>query len=361
MFTNESNSSEPGNGSSTDDCYEEFESTEYKVAAALRAGVGFVSFLCCVGVVAVIILYKKYRFFTQRLILYLAVAAMIHSISYTLARVNYYTERPISDPYCYFGGLLNHYTAAVELLCVWCITVNLFVNVIFNRPTEKLELVYFVVSYFAPALWFWLPVWKKAYGTAGPWCGIRLFDDDCNEFTFGKWVIFGIWYIPLYISILVIFVASITIIAKVKHDSKKWEGALYSPQATQRKRKMSAEVKPLMWYPIVYLALTVFSLVSQVYNVAHPEHPVVELWYLRVLTSPLRGAFIALVFALDPETKKELKPSRLKAMCLSHCHRNGRVEEYGIEYEEFGDSLDAEKLSSTRSRKFFADLASKPN
>lgn len=349
-----------GNGSD-DDCYDEFESTEYKVAAALRAGVGLLSFLACLGVVLIIVLYKKYRFFTQRLILYLAIAAMIHSISYTLARVNYYSERPLDDPYCYFGGLLNHYTAAVELLCVWCITVNLFANVILSRRTEKLELVYFLVSYFAPALWFWLPVWKEAYGTAGPWCGIRTLDDDCNESTFGKWVIFGIWYMPLYISILLIFTASVVIFVKVHRDTKKWEGALYSQQATRRKERTKEEIKPLMWYPVVYLALTVFSLISQVYNVVHPNHPVAVLWYLRLLTSPLRGAFIALVYSLDPETRKELRPSKLKAAFMSCCCcRSNRVEEYDIAYTEFGDSINADEFNSSASKKFFADLATIP-
>ncbi len=354
-----------GNGSSaaSADCYEEFESTRYKVAAALRAGVGLFSFFCCLAVILVIALYKKYRFFAQRLILYLAIAAMIHSMSYALARVNYYTERPIDDEYCYFGGLLNHYTAAVELLCVWCVTINLFANVVFKRRTEKLELGYFVVSYFAPALWFWLPVWQKAYGTAGPWCGIRTFDGDCNEFTFGKWVIFGIWYIPLYISLVLIFIASTIIFIKVRRNSKEWEGALYSPQVVRRKEQIKAEVKPLLWYPVVYLALTIFSLVSQIYNVAHPKDPVVALWYLRVLTSPLRGAFIALVYSLDPETRRGIQLSKMKAAVKSCCHRDV-IDEYDVSYVEFGDSLDADKFTSSTTKKFIADLASttpKPN
>ena len=95
---------EPTNETS---CYETLDSTQYKIAAAIRASIGLFSFFCCLGVVLVIVLYKKYKFFIQRLILYLAVAALVHSISYTLARVNYYTPRPIEDPYCYFGGLLK--------------------------------------------------------------------------------------------------------------------------------------------------------------------------------------------------------------------------------------------------------------
>jgi len=166
-------------------CYEALDSIQYKIAAALRASVGLFSFFCCLGVVLVLVLYKKYKFFTQRLVLYLTIAALVHSISYTLARVNYYTPRPIEDPYCYFGGLLNHYTAAVELLNIWCITFNLFVNTIFNKRTEKLEVIYFLISYFLPVTWFWLPLWKGAYGTAGPWCGIRTVDANCNPFPFG--------------------------------------------------------------------------------------------------------------------------------------------------------------------------------
>lgn len=318
-------------------CYGEYDTTQFKVVAAVRAAVGIFSFCCCLVVIITITVYKRYRFFTQRLVLYLTVVAMVHAFSYALARVNYYSTRPIEDPYCYFGGLLNHYTAAVELLNIWVITVNLFVNVVFRRRTEKLELSYFLVSYFLPLLWFWVPLWKKAYGTAGAWCGIRTVDKDCNAFPFGRWVQFGIWYIPLYTSLIIIFIASVVISMKAVRDSQRWEGR-YDPHAKQRRKQVKSEAKYLIWYPVVYLLLNTFSLISQIYSAVHPDDPVVALWYLRVFTSPLRGAFIALVYTISSETRRQFRPSHFKAACLSCC-RDDAVQEYDALYEEFTDSV----------------------
>lgn len=98
--------------SSNSNCTLQYDSTNYKVLAGLRAAVGMLSFFCSFAVIFVIILFKKYKFFSQRLILNIVVSAMIHSFSYTTARVNYYSVREIDDPYCYFGGILNHYSAA---------------------------------------------------------------------------------------------------------------------------------------------------------------------------------------------------------------------------------------------------------
>ena len=318
-------------------CNETLDSTQYKIAAAIRASVGLFSFFCCLGVVLVIVLYKKYKLFIQRLILYLAVAALVHSISYTLARVNYYTPRPIEDPYCYFGGLLNHYSAAVELLNIWCITVNLFVNTILNKRTEKLEVVYVLIAYFLPVTWFWLPLWKRAYGTAGPWCGIRTVDANCNPFPFGIWVQFGIWYIPLYVSLTVIFFATIFIAIKAVRDSRKWAGR-FDPAAKWRNETIMKEIKPLIWYPVVYLALNTFSLISQIYSAANQGNPSIALSYLRLLSSPLRGAFIALVYALDPETRRQLTCQQLRATCR-HCCKKAGVEEYEAMCTTYTDSF----------------------
>ena len=199
-------------------------------------------------------------------------------------------------------------------------------------------------------LWFWLPVWKQAYGTAGPWCGIRTVDNDCNTFPFGRWVQFGIWYIPLYTSLTLIFFATVIVGVKMRQECHKWDGNLYQNQQSEvRKNQLKSEVKPLLWYPVVYLALNIFSLISQIYNAARPNDPIVVLWYLRVLTSPFRGAFIALVYALDAETRTRLKPSELKAACVSCCHMDP-VRDYDTLYVEFTDSF-KEKSSKLLSGK----------
>lgn len=314
------------NDSNETDCQVAYDSTEYKILAVVRASVGFLSFIACLGVVVIILVFKKHRVFIQRLVLYLAITAMIHSISYCTARVNYYTPRPILDDYCYFGGLFNHYTAAVELVSIWCIMISIFVNALFQRSTQKLEIAFVLATFLGPGLWFWVPVWLKSYGTSGGWCGIRFLNADCSRYNDGTFIQFGIWYIPLYISLVAFFLGMVIVAVKSVHDVLKWHGH-YDPVAKQMKQILTNEIKPLIWYPIIYLLFNSFSLISQIYQAVHPNDPSIFLTYLRVISSPLRGAVIALAYTLDKHTRRRLTPTHCRALC--HEFRYGdKIEEY---------------------------------
>ncbi len=301
-----------GAPSSAENCTLRYDSASYKVLAGLRASVGFISFLCCLLVVFIIILFKKYRFFTQRLVLNVSVAAMIHSLSYTTSRVNYYTVRPINDPYCYFGGLFNHYTAAVELISIWIATINIITLVVFRKNVSKFEGVWYPITYLLPLLWFWVPIWLGAYGTSGAWCGLKSVDEDCSPFKVSLYIQYGIWYIPLYVSMFIIITSLFGVACKVVRIMRRWKGK-YDPAMEARKKSLQKEIHLLIWYPIIYLVLNSFSLVSQIYRAIYPHSSSIVLSYLRVLSSPLRGAFIALVFSLDKDTRRRLTPANFKA------------------------------------------------
>lgn len=300
---------------SSSNCTLRYDSTNYKILAGLRASVGFVSFLCCAAVVVIIVLFNKYNFFSQRLILNIAVAAMVHSLSYTTARVNYYTVREIDDPYCYFGGIFNHYTAAVELISIWFTTINIFSVGMFRRNISKFEPVYYVTTYTLPLLWFWVPIWLRAYGTTGGWCGIKFLDADCKPFTPSVSIQFGIWFVPLYVSTAVIIVMLVAVAIKFLRIIRRWHGR-FDPVAAAARQALKNEIRPLIVYPILYMLLNTFSLVSQIYRALYPQSPSTVLPYLRVLTSPLRGAFIAVVFALDKDTRTKLNLAHCKTACL---------------------------------------------
>lgn len=309
---------------SSSNCSLRYDSTNFKIIAGLRAAVGFVSFLCCAGVIVIIVLFKKYSFFSQRLILNIAVAAMVHSLSYTTARVNYYTVREIDDPYCYFGGLFNHYTAAVELISIWFTTINIFSVGMFRRNISKFEPAYYVTTYALPLLWFWVPIWLGAYGTSGGWCGIKRLDADCRPFGPNTYIQFGIWFVPLYISTAVIIIMLIAVAVKFLRNIRQWHGR-FDPLAEAAKQALKNEIRPLIIYPILYLLLNTFSFVSQIYRALYPKSPSTVLPYLRVLTSPLRGAFIALVFALDKDTRARLNPAQCKTACILWLGRGQRA------------------------------------
>lgn len=313
-----------------------FDSADFKVQAALRSIIGLFSSVCCALVVFISVLFKKYRFYTQRLILYLAIAAMLHGFSYSLTRVNYYSPRPIVDPYCNFGALLNHYTAANEILSVCFMTFNLVIKALFNRSTVKAEPLIVGVIFLLPAAWKWVPVWLGAYGTSLGWCDVRTFNTDCTRYYYEAWLQFGLRYIPLYTLMVTTLVSIVLVAVKMRMSSTKWVGR-WSPTETATRESLRKEIQSLMFYPIIFILFNIFSLINQIYSAIGPLPPS-PLIYLSIFTATLRGAFIALAFALDGETRQRLKLAQCKAACIEWVGRKQTVNEYTISGATFVES-----------------------
>ena len=324
------------NNSTLASCVLLFDSEDFKAQAALRMIIGLFSSVCCALVVFIIVLFKKYRFYTQRLILYLAIAAMLHAFSYTLTRVNYYSPRPIEDPYCNFGGLLNHYTAANEVLSVCFMTLNLVMKALCDRSTVKAEPLIVLVIFLLPASWKWVPVWLGAYGTAGGWCGIRTLNADCSRYKYEVWLQFGLRYVPLYTLMLTTLVCIILVAVKTTMKSTKWVGR-WNPADSATRESLKKEIRLLIWYPVIFILFDLFSLINQIYRAIDPLPPS-ALIYLRIFTSTLRGAFIALAFALDSETRHRLKLAQCRAACVEWVGRKETIEEYTLSGATFVES-----------------------
>ena len=300
------------NLNSATNCSQFYDSTTYKILAGLRAGVGLFSALCCLAVIAIVILLKKYKLFSQRLILNIAVAAFVHSLSYTTARVNYYTVRKIQDPYCNFGGLFNDYAATVELISICFVAINIFSVGFCRKNISRVEILCYVVTYGLPSLWLWVPVWLGAYGTSDAVCAIRSLNETCHLYRKGTYIQFGIWYIPLYTSSAIIIAMLIAVLVKI-YCTTSCRRKHRNPLAKATKVLLYREIRPLVVYPIIYLLLNTFALISQVYDAlcTHCEYhlqPVSTAFdFLHAVSSPLRGAFIAMAFACSRDTWRRVR------------------------------------------------------
>ena len=110
-------------------------STELNHTLALRITNGIassISLLCCIFVIALMIIYKKYVFTIQRLILYLTVSILLNSMSHIFESASY---TPASDSYCMALGFLEHYSGYCMLLFVPCFLLEIGVRVICLRET----------------------------------------------------------------------------------------------------------------------------------------------------------------------------------------------------------------------------------
>ena len=300
---------------------------EYAVIVpAISTASALVSALACAGVIALILLFKKHQFFTQRLVLYLNIIALTNAVSVTLHRVDYNGSNSATQGFCMFSGFLDQTTSWGLLIAVCCITVNLLLNVVFQKRTERLEKLYFVLIFVFPLTFNWIPFIKQAYGLAGAWCWIRSEEEDCSIFVFGVVLRFVLWYVPLYVILIILIVIYIVILYKIAKDRHKWEGK-YDPNSQQRKEQMQKEVRPLIAYPLIYLLINMVPLINRIHNIASPEDPELTLWILSALLFPLTGGFMALAFTFDPQTLQRLKVSHIYA-ALQDCCNKRTVREY---------------------------------
>lgn len=331
-------SGESGSGSDTS-CFDQYNRVVYVAVAAARAGVGAFSAVCCLVVILLIFLYKKHQDFTQRLVLNLAIAALVHSISYPLSRVNFYSNLQLFDPYCYFGGFLNLYSSWIEVLALMWIVYHLFVGGVLDRATHRFELLFWLATYILPLLWCWIPFIHHSYSTSGAWCAIRSQNADCSRFTFGEVLQFALWYLPLHLLLLFTFIVSVSVAVKVHRDTRHWSG-VHDKVTRAKREKIKTEIRPLIWFPVIYLILNTFSFVDRIYNVVSPDDPLVVLTYLHVFSSPLRGAFVALVYTLgDRTTLQRLRWRQLKANCYECCYSYRAVQEYPAITDDHSDSF----------------------
>ena len=288
-----------------------FNTLQFKIVAVIGASSALVSFFACLIVIVLIFLLKKHLFFTQRLILYLTISALFWSVALVLRRVDYVTENSATRGFCIFSGFLDQTGSWSLLLAITCITVNLFINSVLNKRTDKFEKLYIFTIFIFPLTFTWIPFINLAYGRSGAWCWIRNVDEDCNNFLFGTILQFALWWVPLYIILLVLIVLYIIIICTVQKSRRKWSGQ-YDAETDRLQKQLRKEIWPIFWYPVLYLLLNIFPLINRIYNL-FVNQPSLALWILHALSVTLQGGFIAVAFTLDPGTLRRLSFTKLRA------------------------------------------------
>jgi len=284
----------------------------------MKLTVASFSLIASLFIIFVIWLFKKYKYFIQRLILALSVAAFLDSVSYLLTGVP-----PDDSSLCDFQAWLLSFMGFSVLLWVCCITFNLYWNAIKGVKTDKFEKYYHLVSWGIPFVVACLPLINDHYGPAGAWCWISKQSDNSVAWRFAT------YYIPVYVCIIGLFVVYSYIFITIRRQIKRWDG-MYSAEAERSKALMKEDIKPLMWYPVVYLLTTICPLIHRIHN-AVSSKPNFTLLLLQVIFSPLVGVLNAVVFGMDRETLNRLNLTQMKVAFMQHSGaKKPLVREYPV-------------------------------
>ncbi|XP_074657703.1 cyclic AMP receptor-like protein A isoform X1 [Tubulanus polymorphus] len=304
------------------------------VIIGVKQAMAALSLVGCLFMIVVIWIFRKYASFTQRLILYLTISALLHSTAYLMGELH--PDGPLCDFQAFWLTMLDWNV----LLWVCCITVNLYMNAIQAKLIDRYEWAFHVVAWLFSLFMACLPFIGDHYGPAGAWCWVV---DDA------RWR-FGIWYGPLFGIIFMLFSVYIYITVMVKRRVKTWEG-LYDPDTERKKQMLKEDVKPLIAYPCVYLVCSSFSLINRIQNAVNPGNPVFALVLLQAIFSPVQGMLNAIVFGLDKNTRSKLTPSQIR-VALASRNEPSIIREYPVAFRSLDAGSDENAISRGNNQEF---------
>lgn len=317
----------------TSNCIDFYDDPSYIAVAAVSAGLALLSIPVILMAISIMLLFKKWKYFyNQRLILYLAISAILVNTGIILHRIDYRgQDSEFFRRFCEFGGFLDQYSNWTLLNNVSAVVLYVFFRVYLNKSTEKYDVLYILYIYALPFLISLIPFIGRSYGQAGAWCWIRTQDrNTCRTHELGIGFQFGVWFGPLLINMFVHLILSVMIFVKLYHMKKEWLTA--EKQVTKEDlKRIRRDLAILMLYPLIYFIGNILPVINRIYNLVN-EEPNLGLWYLTSLVNGSVGLVVVLVFTLDPKTRKRLNVTNIRAAAKEFCQKSSEVvHEYEIE------------------------------
>ena len=307
---------------------------------------GVVSFSLCLAIFFITALFRKYRQTTQRVILYLTLAVCFLSFANILhgSRAGSLAN---NHTYCITIGFIDQVTNWMVLLAVCCLTFDLFVKVVFLKfDTSRYEAAYCVIIFVVPFLFNWIPFVGQAYGLEVEQCWIKLTNEDCSMNSYYISLRFILYWIPFLLIMSAVFLAYLIISIKARRQLNGYVGN-YDPAENARRQLLYQEVRIYRVYPILWLIGYIAAVTSRIVEVADTERLFFGLKIIHVLAISFQGVAVAIVFALDYDTRKQLTQFNLvKVACYDFfcCCKQHKVTEYETE-PVLTDSLRSEDAS----------------
>ncbi|XP_070293681.1 cyclic AMP receptor-like protein A [Salvelinus sp. IW2-2015] len=287
------------------------DSDDYRcvVILTVKRATGTFSLIGCFFMLFVIWLLRRYHSLAQKMICSLTVAAFFDSVAYVMG------ETHPEGSLCNFQAWWLTYFDTVWNATIWAVCLWSFLLVC-NHCSFFSPRLYHLMAWGVPLVMASLPLFSGYYGPAGAWCWIT---DDHVAWRF------GIWYVPLFTLIFLMICCYARIIYVANERMQSWFGT-FNPERERRKVSLAEEIKPLKWYPSVYLLVSLFPLINRLHNAFYPQDPVFSLTLLHVLSAPLHGLANAFVFGLDRDTWSQLSPTGIQVQpspehfCFSPSH-----------------------------------------
>ena len=339
-----------------------FNSSQRKELSAIFGAGGMAAVAVGSVALALLVFFKLYKTFSERLVLYLLLSALFFSMvlsamSFTGAVVDL---REHLQTLCKALGFLFQYSMWLLLLFTIFIVFHLAALIFFYKPLHKWEAIFVLFSLIFPLLFLWIPFIHDLYGFSGVDCLIRIRNssaaaDECSFDEEGLIETFVLWYGPFYFFLIVNAFLTAAMIAVLcyrafrkqpNNDSLQQltnniesEGQTCvrfqhpdSPntEAFQYKKALKSTL-PLLAYPIIYTFFDCFALVDRIYQVTSPGK-VLSLRIVHALFGPSRGFLVGVIFIVYIIAKKKLTKASVKDAYHSWKHSFVKLRQRSLSY-----------------------------
>jgi hypothetical protein len=296
--------------------------------AVTSAAISGVSLLACLSALFIVVLFKKWQSFGQRLIAYLLISTALLSMAVLLWRVDFDDDfTPADVGFCAFSGFAVQIAVWNVIDSIIAVTLYLFLGIVCDRFTGNLELLYILFIFVVPLVFSWIPFIHNTYGPSGVWCWIKLVDlFTCERLVFGQVLQLALFYVPSFVIFPFIILLYLVILCKLGRNRKRWKG-IGDTGEDHSIRIMSLEIAQLLAYPLIFFLLGLPNLVFRVQLWVAPDRQVLAFLYLSVISGNLLGVANSLAFLLDKDTRHRLKWSHIRAAFKNY--RSGKgISEY---------------------------------
>ena len=231
--------------------------------------------------------------------------------------------QPDQENFCKADGYFDQYLESVQVLLTLGICLMLFFKVCGvttfckcryedrvtftccgDRKMNLLEIGFFVTMFSLPLLVDWIPFTTNSYGPFGPYCWIRILENDCSVYKAGTLKRILLWDVPiglLGLLTLVLFIASLCLLGYAIKNAKA------------NKVTVTESMVSLALMSTLYLLQTVSYL-----HTLKPHQ--IAFWVLNAISIPLSATVVPLVLLLAVHFPLSSTITRVCCNCRGRTH-----------------------------------------
>ena len=309
------------------------ETTELVVR--IKGSLGFITIVANLFAIFLILISKKFKETTFRLVIYLMITDILQAVAMCLAL------SPISVPdddhdadvrngtgwkdFCAATGYVLMTTMWMGNIVIIWIVLHLLVlgwrlyrvqvTIENSRNVEpinneknntKCELYGVLFLLTAPLLIGMIPLFlpNQMYGISGLWCWIKIVSTSCSSIKQESLiVVFIFFYGPLILIVLFSTVSMLSTIIFVCYGAVRRHRRTFVDQHQQRMK----EIMLVLAYPMLYCTVCLILLANRVYSLVHSNSPPFKpLWIAHTVADPVRVMLPAIAFLLHPYVWKAI-------------------------------------------------------